>query len=76
MRNPAPINHFPPTLFSPNRSSIYERRNYFSQPAAELVTGSPALDTILSELQTVSPLGQGVQAVPVSVLTIDTLGGS
>jgi hypothetical protein len=39
MRNPAPINHFPPTLFSPNRSPIYERRNYFSQPAAELVTG-------------------------------------
>src|ERR1039458_2624442 len=23
MRNSAPINHFPPTLFSPNRSAIY-----------------------------------------------------
>ena len=32
MRNTSPINHFPPTLFSPNRSPIYERRNYISQP--------------------------------------------
>jgi hypothetical protein len=29
MRNPAPINHFPPTLFSPNRSPYMKRRIYF-----------------------------------------------
>jgi hypothetical protein len=40
VRNHLPINHFPPTLFSPNGSPIYERRNYFSQPAAKRVTGS------------------------------------
>src|SRR5664279_1940041 len=33
MRNPAPINHFPPTLFSPNRSPIYGEAHLFSQPA-------------------------------------------
>ena len=43
MRNHLPINHFPPTLSSLNRSPIYERRNYFSQPAAKLVTGSSSL---------------------------------
>ena len=30
MRNPAPINHFPPTLFSPNRSPIYGEAHLFS----------------------------------------------
>jgi len=33
MRNPAPINHFPPTLFSPNRSFIYEEAHFFPQRA-------------------------------------------
>ena len=33
MRNTAPINHFPPTLFSPNRSPIYEEAHLFSQRA-------------------------------------------
>ena len=37
MRNYLPIGHFPPTLFSPNRPPIYERHNYFSQPAAKRV---------------------------------------
>jgi hypothetical protein len=39
MRNSLPINDFPPTLFSPNRSPIYGKAHLFSQPAAELVTG-------------------------------------
>jgi hypothetical protein len=43
MRNPAPINHFPPTLFSPNRSPIYEEAHLFSQPASRLVTGNPSI---------------------------------
>jgi hypothetical protein len=29
MRNPATINHFPPTLFSPNRSPIYGEAHFF-----------------------------------------------
>ena len=43
MRNPAPINHFPPTLFSLNRSPIYEDAHLFSQPASRLVTGNPSV---------------------------------
>ena len=43
MRNTAPINHFPPTLFSPNRSPIYGEAHLFSQPASRLVTGNPSL---------------------------------
>src|ERR1035441_9127650 len=43
MRNPTPINHFPPTLFSPNRSPIYEEAHLFSQPASRLVTGNPSV---------------------------------
>src|ERR1035437_2009740 len=43
MRNPAPINHFPPTLFSPNRSPIYGEAHLFSQPASRLGTGNPSL---------------------------------
>ena len=35
MRNHLPINHFPPTLFSPNRSPIYERHNYSSEENEE-----------------------------------------
>jgi len=30
MRNPAPINYFPPTLFSPNRSPIYGEAHFFA----------------------------------------------
>src|ERR1035437_7435096 len=43
MRNTAPINHFPPTLFSPNRSPIYGEAHLFSQPASRLVTGNSSL---------------------------------
>src|ERR1017187_3658745 len=43
MRNPAPINHFPPTLFSPNRSPIYGEAHLFSQPALRMVTGNPSV---------------------------------
>jgi hypothetical protein len=43
MRKYAPINHFPPTLFSPNGSPIYEEMYLFSQPASRLVTGNPSL---------------------------------
>jgi hypothetical protein len=43
MRNYARINHFPPTLFSPNRSPIYGEAHLFSQPASRLVTGNPSL---------------------------------
>ena len=43
MRNPASINHFPPTLFSPNRSPIYGEAHLFSQPASRLVAGNPSL---------------------------------
>ena len=43
MRNPTLINHFPPTLFSPNRSPIYEEAHLFSQPASRLGTGNPSL---------------------------------
>ena len=37
MRNIEPINHFPPTLFSPNRSPIIGEAHLFSQPASKLV---------------------------------------
>ena len=43
MRNPAPSNHFPPTLFSPNRSPIYGGAHLFSQPGSRLVTGNCSL---------------------------------
>jgi hypothetical protein len=33
MRNIAPINHFPPTLFSPNLSPIYREMHFCSQRA-------------------------------------------
>jgi hypothetical protein len=32
MRNNAPINHFPPTPFSPNRSLIYGEAHFFRSP--------------------------------------------
>src|SRR5664279_599368 len=34
MRNPAPINHFPPTLFSPNGSPIYGEAHFFAAMSA------------------------------------------
>ena len=43
MRNPAPINHFPPTLFSPNRSPIYGEAHLFSQPVSRLGTGNASV---------------------------------
>src|ERR1017187_8341122 len=43
MRNTAPINHFPPTLFSPNRSPIYGEAHLFSQPVSRLGTGNPSV---------------------------------
>src|ERR1035437_9876279 len=43
MRNTALINHFPPTLFSPNRSPIYGEAHFFPQPASRLVTSNPSL---------------------------------
>ena len=36
MRNSPAINHFPPTLFSPNRSPIYGEAHLFSPPASRL----------------------------------------
>jgi hypothetical protein len=46
MRNHLPINNFPPTLFSPNRSRIYERRNYYSEHPGRQVQGGAALFAI------------------------------
>jgi hypothetical protein len=46
MRNPAPINHFPPTLFSPNRSPLYGEAHLFSQP--ESPSGLPSWVKTLS----------------------------
>src|ERR1039458_6547684 len=43
MRNHAPINHFPPTLFSPNCSPIYGEAHLFSQPVSRLGTGNPSV---------------------------------
>jgi hypothetical protein len=43
MRNPAPINHFPPTLFSPNGSTMYGEAHLFSQADSRLVTGNLSL---------------------------------
>src|ERR1017187_961252 len=43
MRTTAPINHFPPTLFSPSRSPIYGEAHFISQPASKLVTGNSSL---------------------------------
>jgi hypothetical protein len=43
MRNTTPVNHFPPTLFSRNRSPIYGEAHLFSQPALRLVTVNPSL---------------------------------
>src|ERR1035437_1315608 len=40
MRNPAPINHFPPTLFSPNRSPIYGEAHLFSRRGRSLKSKS------------------------------------
>jgi hypothetical protein len=37
MRNQLPINHFPPILFSPSGTPIYERRNYFTRERAALI---------------------------------------
>jgi hypothetical protein len=36
MRNTAPINHFPPTLFSPNRSPIYGEAHFFAAMSSML----------------------------------------
>ena len=52
MRNNAPINHFPPTLFSPNRSPIYGEARLFSQPASRLVTGNPSLQKGVNRIST------------------------
>jgi hypothetical protein len=49
MRNTSPINYFPPTLFSPKRSPIYEEEHFFSQAGwvlttRPLTTGLPTVD--------------------------------
>src|ERR1017187_3747311 len=62
MRNTAPINHFPPTLFSPNRSPIYGEAHLFSQPVSSLGTGNPSVS-----------LGRHSRG---PALALDSIGGS
>ena len=51
MRNSAAINHFPPTLFSPNRSPIYGKAHFFAQPASRLVTALQLQDQLSVQLE-------------------------
>src|ERR1039458_7843868 len=43
MRNNAPINHFPPTPFSPHRSPIYGGAHLIRAPVNSLHLGRPPL---------------------------------
>jgi hypothetical protein len=63
MRNHLRINHFPPTLFSPNRSPIYERRNYFSakHAASPAATGRDRRGGVVAAFPAISQRVEALQ---------------
>jgi hypothetical protein len=65
MRNNAPINHFPPTPFSPNRSPIYGEAHFYRDKAGWLkvsargrkfrMTAEQVLNHVLPALAGIKP---------------------